>query len=543
MKRIDKCVNILWLSDIHWITDYSLNPEIHGGTLKPFLDSFLSFFDEGDDIKITIDYIIITGDLAQKGKKEEYKDLFEKLINPLQKKFNPAPQLILVPGNHDLDREIVSNNRVLLDNFIAEVTRNETLVPGTDKKEHFRESFFEKHKDEFHNFFYAWSQFCSEKIKTINTERIIHSTYSNKVLYGYVLDTKSKLIFIILNTAWYSLGDLLLEHYVQPGISWSDNEINVSREKISLITDEYGKQILALDLLSEFAEVTKLLDRYPEYTTCLLQHHPSNWLIRYDQIPDKNYRYTNILTHADCILSGHEHVLIKHRVRYFADTLHLETGAFMNVPAKDKGFKADENWFALLEINTTKRTLKQKRINYNHDSNFWNAKEPDLYKLKRKQEIVFSVERINEIKDRIKANPPEFIRNYFGLELHPKGKFLCDSEGNYYFLQIKPNTTLTDCQLKHSLKTIKGSVSQICFVFIDIFHNLAKEYSEEKNNRLVTLNNIKQDYDLKFDKFRHLFFSTLDAAGAIKYSEMKMTSTVIPFWEIEHLFASYSESF
>ena len=100
MHTIDIKYKILWLSDIHYTIYDKDNDEI---SIKKFLQSF---FDTCEIIKKDqqIDFVIITGDLAQSGSLKEYNKLKIDLLDPLFNIFKNA-ELLIIPGNHDVSRD------------------------------------------------------------------------------------------------------------------------------------------------------------------------------------------------------------------------------------------------------------------------------------------------------------------------------------------------------------------------------------------------------------------------------------------------------
>lgn len=71
----------------------------------------------------TIDFIIFSGDLANKGKAEEYRKAKEQLLDPLLEacgKCQCPDRLFIVPGNHDLDQDLLDSwqNEVLDSHFL-----------------------------------------------------------------------------------------------------------------------------------------------------------------------------------------------------------------------------------------------------------------------------------------------------------------------------------------------------------------------------------------------------------------------------------------
>lgn len=104
-------IRILHLSDIHFGSDQSLS-------MKSVFRELVDFICEDAQSGMIPDLVAITGDLVQTGKPEEYKKAFEWLKNNLWKKLAkyspegdlPRNRLLLVPGNHDVDRSLVSDD-------------------------------------------------------------------------------------------------------------------------------------------------------------------------------------------------------------------------------------------------------------------------------------------------------------------------------------------------------------------------------------------------------------------------------------------------
>lgn len=112
-------------------------------------------------------------------------------------------------------------------------------------------------------------------------------------------------------------------------------------------------------------------------------------------------------------------------------------------------------------------------------------------------------------------------------------------------------------------------VDTICFVFVDLFNvghilylnntdllkedkevlkkgldmfNLKKEdiIKSEKAQieKLKVLEQIKNDFDFRFDQYRYKVFKNLDKADAEKYQDLKFVSIIKPYWELESYFNS-----
>jgi len=93
-----KNIHVLHISDIHISHQNYSN-------MGARVSALLSVIQEE---KMRPDIIIISGDIANKGKESEY-ELFEKMVaSPMLDYFSlSASRLILVPGNHDVDRDAI----------------------------------------------------------------------------------------------------------------------------------------------------------------------------------------------------------------------------------------------------------------------------------------------------------------------------------------------------------------------------------------------------------------------------------------------------
>lgn len=112
----DRPIRILHLSDIHFKADKAWDAD-------PVLRDLAEFIAEEGNKGYVPDLVMITGDLAFAGVAEEYQLarswLDEQLWPALPKDF-PHSRLLLVPGNHDVDRKKVD--------FVAEAVQKNLLA-------------------------------------------------------------------------------------------------------------------------------------------------------------------------------------------------------------------------------------------------------------------------------------------------------------------------------------------------------------------------------------------------------------------------------
>jgi hypothetical protein len=517
MYKLDPQLNILWLSDIHYHKGYS-NKEYHKD-LKLYLDSFHIYIENLDK---DFDYILLSGDIAQEGSPEDYDLFYKDILNPIQLKFSNS-KLIVLPGNHDVSRNAVD----FIDKFIEN-------REGLD-------NFFVANKEAFYNVF---SPYTSKFINNLRLPQNITSSYKKHLLYGHLLDKKNKTIFVFLNSAWFSFGDIFLKHYFEKNLHIG-KDIKTTLVQIKKITSEYGFQSLVLDVIDEIDDIIQELNNYPEYLVVTIMHHPINWFTRKDQITFEKNKFHQIKKFTDLLLTGHDHASIEHPYEYINNNriLHLKAGCFLdfsneckeeNSPNTLNPFIIKENWFSTLEINTKKRTVKQEKHFFDVTSKKWKfIQNNSLLKLNKKHEVVISEDRLNNIKLKLNSNAFKIIQYLMPNEnIVIINDYIFRFDNSIIFFINSSNINFTNDYIKEQYNNAK--FTKLYVIFCDLFHQSSFEYTSV-NNRLLILNKIKTDFDFKFDDFRHNFFSELSVNEAIMYNDLIFINKILPFWDIEHI--------
>lgn len=519
MSNLDAHINILWLSDIHYDTSYS--DKTYHSVLQQYLDDFHSYVATIDS---KFDYILISGDIAQNGEPSDYDLFHDDIQKKLQASF-PEAYLLVVPGNHDVARSKVK--------FI------EDFINGDQK----RDQFFDGNTEKFFKIFEPFTEHYLKRAKIPHEGSV---SYKKHGLYGHVLDKKNKTIIVLLNSAWYAIGEIFLDEYIKHKM-YVDREDTMFAKDILKITTEYGKQILALEILEEVDDILKILKQFPEYLVITTMHHPINWLWQADQVTQEGGKFHSIKFHSDILLTGHDHVHKEHPIEHFNGDmiLHLKAGCFADFPKANKElnpsnplnpFRIKSNWFSTLEINTSKRTIKQHRHTYDPSSKWSRHTDTlDLIHLNKKRDVVTTRTRLSEIKTKATKCPFDVVQHLFpATEVieSPSGIFRFDNN-NIVAVFIESNEIEIQ---KDKIVEIysSGSFENLFVVLIDLFNDISIQY-ESENNRLLVVNKIKNDYDFKFNKFRHEFFSNLSIEEVPIYGNLCFVSKLVPFWDIEHL--------
>lgn len=244
------------MSKISWLhlSDLHLGKDIYNEktVLKELLVDIKTQI-EANDIKL--DFVFITGDLTFSGQKKEFEYIQEFLDKLLAITELNKDDIILVPGNHDVDRKqilsVARNSKKLLNNrdAISEIIGNETE----------REIYTQGLKN--------FRDFLQNNFTWADVSRKNTLSYTiNKKISGISVSV------LALNTAWLAYGD----------------------------ENEKGKIILGERQVREaFDEVNN------SKIIIALMHHPFEWLEYFDANDVK----TILDRRADFILNGHEHKL------------------------------------------------------------------------------------------------------------------------------------------------------------------------------------------------------------------------------------------
>jgi predicted phosphodiesterase len=522
---IDTKVRILWLSDIHYDKNYT--DKNKNELLKNYISSFLVYCSK----LIDIDYILLSGDIAQSGIKEEYNLFFNDILEPLLKlpRLEKA-KLLVIPGNHDVNRE----TNPFFKKFITEIT-----------KQDFKRNVFLS--EEINSFEKAFEQYSSSFQKFSNrVPEKINSNYKEQFLHGYFTDHTKKIIFILLNSSWYSFGNKFIDKYFEEFLVYDAKEKTFTTQKsetqikkeLQKIAEEYGSQVVNMDVFDRYNNLKQEIKLYNDYIVIQSLHHPFNWLdwderINYNN--DKN-KFLLLKNQTDILLTGHEHVPKEHNPDYLNDKnlLHIPAGCFME-KQNPKDFDIKNNWFSILNINTKKRTVIQQKIVYSKDKNKWFSKESEVKELNKKYDSHLDSSRKDNLLDEIeKLYQTGSIIDVITKKNRKKRSIekLIYSSNNVLYIPLKKNFDLVDSNVLKSMLINKKNIFIVNFIFVDLLLDEKDDYINKKD-KLEVLSDIKEKIDFSFDKYRHCFFSSLNNQEIEHFENTKFVLKLIPFWEVE----------
>lgn len=171
-------IKIIHISDIHFDKN---EPENQGLIINSF---FNDLEESQSNLNKESTYCIITGDLVKAGSNEIiYNSFFEGFIVRLMK-FVHIQNIYCLPGNHDLNRNIVENS---LDNH------NEVITKEYNESEF--NDFIKSDDNILLKKFIPFEKFCKEKLDLPHFN-----------LYGYSVNIIPEISIFLLNSALCSSG-------------------------------------------------------------------------------------------------------------------------------------------------------------------------------------------------------------------------------------------------------------------------------------------------------------------------------------------------
>ena len=267
--------SIKWihLSDFH----FGLNPFDQAFSSKKIVEHLTESKAKG----FIPDFIFITGDIANTGKKSEYEQFVEHLISPILDIFGNEflDNIFTVPGNHDLNRNV--NQEFSKEKFVRPESLSFNPDPGSSLR---REMLAKRFEDFFEHNLCESSMDIKSDQGAIAVERSINS---------------EKVGIVGLNTAWLCDGE---------------------KDKEALTP---GVPILR-DALERIAECS---------VKFVLGHHPLDWLY----LPHRQAIQSLLAAKQAIYLHGHMHTeSFSNTLNGAGEFLTVQTGAGWQCPEGGK---------------------------------------------------------------------------------------------------------------------------------------------------------------------------------------------------------------
>lgn len=187
------------------------------------------------------DMIFITGDIANKGRREEYDVFVNEFLLPVIDVYDTLPKIYIVPGNHDINREKCSVAALSL----YDVPQKEPDFFDTDDKGlEKRQEIFER----FSGFRYGFSMddLCFP----------VENIFKKEACFSTVYEMENHKVGIVgINTAWLSnsdkdkekllVGKWILQEVLEK-LEGCEHKLILGHHPLNWLEEEQRKQVIAL---------------------------------------------------------------------------------------------------------------------------------------------------------------------------------------------------------------------------------------------------------------------------------------------------------
>lgn len=534
---------------------------------KRFLDGFIETI-----VDQAIDCIFISGDLAFSGVEEDYNALNKLIIDKISDKGKPKPLIIGLPGNHDVFWPAILNS--IFDG------QSKDIINRFNRKNETFSNNYRSNKEREALRFTHFSNWQRDNLKNITDNgRYRSSLAENKFLFGYLEDTVNKVVFIVLNSAWLSLGG---------GFDAQLREVLANNGRTHMTVDElisiknsfveFGGQIIGSEFLDDLANMTS---KWTDYVIVTSMHHPLHWL---DWSEYNSYRGTDvsrmnlytILSNSDVFITGHEHSseFVKPRRVNFGgeyDTLYIQSGMFLQDFVEQKAqLIFPHSRFSILDI--TPSGLNEIRYLYSNENQRWvKSVSPDkdlLYKFGRGDKTIYRLKDPEQIKDKFWRQGAKVVSEYFEIPMD----YLADiSDPTYSNFQVYGVSTGTEFHVTivpkvhefyvevqrrdgtrdEFFRVLEGILKvwsnregklRITFFILDLLADdqALAQYSAvglTQAERKKALELVRKRTDYTMDMFRVVFFQRVKDSLVVKKNglnwwDISLANAVKPFWRV-----------
>lgn len=342
--------NILHFTDLH----FGDNRQPGSIDILESLHSFLETFKkEKEYAKWKPKYVVVSGDIAFDATKEDHYKQASTFFCSISKSLDiPKTSFLFCPGNHDAHQETIYNMLNAYDASLGEdsiadqIFKNRELatlsMDGFGRYASFCKDFYGDQHEKCYPLF---------SIDTSKDLPCSEFTTGIRVI--------GKLIFVIINTAWFSI-----DH-------WSKKHPLKNRNT------DYGYLFAGNSYINNCKRHLKR--KFPDfdavrndYVVITLMHHGFNWLHwteRYNNHTEDYIPTQKLITElSDIVLNGHEHGEI-HPPVLINNALIFTGGATYTTTNSSKSFIKTN--FSILKINHTGQYVQRLLFKYKPDPGRW----------------------------------------------------------------------------------------------------------------------------------------------------------------------------
>lgn len=400
--------NILWVSDLHLKTTNNCSIKNIYNNRNIFIQSLIDKL-----LEENFTHLIFSGDLVFSGEEDQYLELYEEVINIIISHY-PDIRLIICPGNHDFQWNVLRKNENIFIKYTKEnnyaVRRN---IESINELSILFANYINFYKRiEAHN-----SKFIENfEVSNITKFKANHTEIQSNGLFGVFIDHKYKLLFIYLNSSWYSWGTKNWSFLLKsgPGADYS-----FDTEKFMNSVDLGNLVCIEAQLVWPFLK--KLNDNdyklnLHSYLKIGVIHHPFNWFSWGEW--NSNTEFQSIVDFVDIFLTSHTHSKLSKPTNYKLSSLIFESPQLMEHDQfnnlddqKTNSISLKNNigysilypqHFSFRELNKHDSNSFISKHNYNvlistpsvgEDKNKYNItidKVPEKYQLNRRISMVYS---------------------------------------------------------------------------------------------------------------------------------------------------------
>ena len=331
----------LHLSDFHLKSNEKWSQDV---VLKSLLTDISNRFTDGKPL----DFLFLTGDLAFSGQHEEYLVVEDFLDQLLSATGVPANRLLMVPGNHDIDRNVEEDafagaritlkNSIEVDRFFGNEGRRRTLFR--------RQS--------------AFREFANRLTKRDRYTDSSHYHSAQHNLQGLNVSV------LLVDSSWLSKGGKSDSHSILVG----------ERQLIDL-SHTLSKQTF----------------------TIALMHHPLDWLAPFEHAAIKNL----LANHCHLLFRGHVHEDSIETISTSRNHMKVFTAG----ASYESRLSANCYGYGAIDLHTGDGKCIIHR--YRNDSKTWEKQEPVYWTLTDREYLPIDFDDVGNFIDTLKPPYPNYL--------------------------------------------------------------------------------------------------------------------------------------